>query len=53
MRFRELLEAIRFTLIKLPFIYLLILIGYILELLVELPWLIRYGLSSKYGKKTD
>jgi len=50
MKFKELYETMKFTLIKLPFIYLLILFGYILELMVEIPWLIKYRLDRNKTK---
>jgi len=50
-KFEEIYKTVKFTLIKLPFIYLLILIGYVLELMVEFPWLIMCRWSEKQVKK--
>ena len=51
MKFKEIYEILKFHLIKLPFIYLLILSGYILEFIVEFPYLIVCRFSGKPGKK--
>jgi hypothetical protein len=53
MKFKELYESAKFTMIKLPFIYLLIVIGYILELLVEFPFMLMYKIDTIFGKRTE
>jgi hypothetical protein len=53
MKIKDLYESVKFILIKLPLIYLLIVMGYLLELLVELPWLIRYGFDANKIKKQN
>jgi hypothetical protein len=50
-KFKEIYEIMKFHLIKLPFIYLLILAGYILEFTVELPYLIVCRFGGKPWKK--
>ena len=47
MKFKEIYEILKFHLVKLPFIYLLILAGYILEFTVELP----YFMVCRFGGK--
>jgi hypothetical protein len=52
MKFKEIYELLKFNIIKLPFIYLLIIIGYIMEFLVELPWFIVCILDGKRIKRS-
>jgi hypothetical protein len=51
MKIKEIYETMKFTLIKLPFIYLLILMGYVLEFAVELPCMVMYKIDAIFGKK--
>ncbi|MDP3286315.1 MAG: hypothetical protein Q8M56_17935 [Desulfobacterales bacterium] len=51
MKFKEIYDILKFHLIKLPFIYLLILAGYLLEFTVELPYLIICRFGGKPGKR--
>lgn len=53
MKIKEIYETIKFNLIKLPFIYLLIIIGYILEFAVELPCMVMYKIDDIFGKKQN
>ncbi|MDP2862828.1 MAG: hypothetical protein Q8N95_08550 [Desulfobacterales bacterium] len=50
-KFKEIYDILKFHLVKLPFIYLLILTGYILEFAVGLPYLIICRFGGKSGKR--
>jgi hypothetical protein len=51
-KFKEIYEILKFNLIKLPFIYLLILMGFILEFAVELPFMIKCSIGAIFGKRS-
>ncbi|MFH1977678.1 MAG: hypothetical protein ABIJ52_19320 [Pseudomonadota bacterium] len=52
MKFKEIYETVKFNFIKLPFIYLLILMGFVLEFAVELPFMIKCSIGTIFGKRS-
>jgi hypothetical protein len=52
MNAKEIYEYVKFYIIKLPFIYLLILLGFILEFIVQLPSLVLYTIDTYRGKRS-
>jgi len=52
MNIKEIYETVKFNFIKLPFIYLLILIGFALEFAVELPCMVMYKIDTIFGKRS-